>query len=119
MTLLLIAVVFSVVPVLTMGERIAVFLLTLLPANEIAISVVNQLVTMLMPPHLLPKMEFRDDGIPEESRTAVVVPTLFGSVRAVREALSHIEVQFLADRDANLYFAILSDFTDADEETKA
>ena len=93
-------------------------LLALFPANEIAISVVNQLVTLLMPPHLLPKMEFRESGIPDECRTAVVVPTLFGSVRAVKEALSHIEVQYLANRDPNLSFAILSDFTDADAETK-
>jgi cyclic beta-1,2-glucan synthetase len=118
MTALLLVVVFKVVPAVTMGERIAVFLLTFLPANEIAISIVNQLVTLLMPPHVLPKMEFRDDGIPDEYRTAVVVPTLFSSVRAVNEALAHIEVQYLANRDPNLFFAILSDFTDADAETK-
>ena len=118
MTALLLLVVFKVVPAVTMGERIAVFLLTFLPANEIAISIVNQLVTLLMPPHVLPKMEFRDDGIPDEYRTAVVVPTLFSNVRAVNEALAHIEVQYLANRDPNLFFAILSDFTDADTETK-
>ena len=117
-TVLLLLLVFRVVPADTLGERIAVLLLTLLPANEIAISIVNQLVTMLMPPHVLPKMEFRDDGIPDEFRTAVVVPTLFSSVRAVNEAVSHIEVQYLANRDPNLFFAILSDFTDADAETK-
>ena len=103
---------------LSFGWSIAVSLLALIPANEVAINVVNQLVTLLMPPHLLPKLEFRETGIPDESKTAVVVPTLFGSVRAVNEALSHIEVQYLANRDPNLQFAILSDFTDADAETK-
>jgi cyclic beta-1,2-glucan synthetase len=118
MTMLLLAAVFAVVPDVTLGQRIAVFLLVLVPVNEIGINIVNQLVTMLMPPHVLPKMEFREDGIPPEFRSAVVVPTLFSSVRAVNEALSHIEVQYLANRDPNLFFAILSDFTDADEETK-
>ena len=117
-TALLLALVFKVVPAVTMGERIAVFLMSLIVMNEIAISVVNQLVTMLMPPHVLPKLEFRENGISPEFRTAVVVPTLFGSVSAVGEALSHIEVQYLANRDPNLFFAILSDFTDADTETK-
>ncbi|MEO5590227.1 MAG: glucoamylase family protein [Gemmatimonadaceae bacterium] len=116
-TTLLILALQWVVPEATLAQRIAVFLLALIPANEIAIGIVNQLVTMLVPPHLLPKMEFRDTGIPDEFRTAVVVPTLFGNVKAVREALSHIEVQFLANRDPNLSFAILSDFTDAATET--
>lgn len=103
----------------TVGQLIAVLFFALIPLNEIAISVVNQLVTLLMPPHILPKLDFREIGIPADCRTAVVVPTLFGSVKAVGEALEHIEVQYLANRDKNLIFAILSDFTDASTETTA
>nr|MDQ3080825.1 DUF3131 domain-containing protein [Gemmatimonadota bacterium] len=117
-TLMLMALVFSVTDPPTMAWKIAVFLLALIPANEIGIGIVNQLVTMLIPPHILPKLEFRDDGIPDDYRTAVVVPTLFGSVKAVTEALEHIEVQYLANRDPNLFFAILSDFTDAPTQTR-
>ena len=43
----------------------------------------------------------------------MVIPTLFGSVEAVHEALENLEVQFLANREAHLHFAVLSDFTDA------
>ncbi len=118
-TILLLMALLSVVPEASMAERVAVLLLAFFPANEIAIGIVNQLVTLLVSPHLLPKMEFRESGIPDEFRTAVVVPTLFGSARAVKEAMSHIEVQYLANRDPNLSFAILSDFTDAATETKA
>ncbi len=117
-TTLLMLVLFSVVPEASLAERVAIFLLAILPVNEIGIGIVNQLATLLLPPHILPKMEFREDGIPDEFRTAVVVPTLFSSVRAVNEALTHIEVQYLANRDANLFFAILSDYTDADVESK-
>ncbi|MEJ7758324.1 MAG: glucoamylase family protein [Gemmatimonadaceae bacterium] len=117
-TLMLISLVFSVIEPETIGLRIAVFLLALVPANEIGIGIVNQLVTLLLPPHILPKMEFREDGIPDANRTAVVVPTLFGSVKAVTEALEHIEVQYLANRDPNLFFAILSDLTDSPTETR-
>jgi cyclic beta-1,2-glucan synthetase len=93
-------------------------LLALIPATEIGITVINQMVTWLLPPRTLPKLEFREEGIPDEYRTAVVVPTLFGSVRGVEEALEHIEVQFLANRDEHIHFAILSDFTDSPTEVR-
>ena len=96
--------------------QVVLALIALIPASEIGISVINQLITLLMPPRVLPKLELRDDGIPEEYMTAVVVPTLLGSVHAAEEALEHLEVQYLANRDPNLQFAILSDFTDSPSE---
>jgi len=92
---------------------VAVLLFGLIPANDIAISVVNQLVTAFLPPRVLPKLDLHEHGVPEEYRTVVVIPTLFGSIDAVREAIENLEVQFLANRDAHLHFAILSDFTDS------
>ncbi|HVF40337.1 MAG TPA: glucoamylase family protein [Gemmatimonadaceae bacterium] len=117
-TTLLIAAVLGLAGEAAIGEQIAIVLLALIPMNEIGIGVVNQLVTLLVPPHTLPKLEFRETGIPAEYTTAVVVPTLFGSVKGVEEALEHIEVQYLANRDPNLFFAILSDFTDASTESR-
>jgi cyclic beta-1,2-glucan synthetase len=96
--------------------QVVLSLVALIPASEIGISVINQLITMLMPPRVLPKLELREDGIPEQYMTAVVVPTLLGSVHAAEEALEHLEVQYLANRDPNLQFAILSDFTDSPSE---
>ena len=97
---------------------LAVLLFAILPAADIAVSVVNQLVTAFLPPRTLPQLDFSVQGIPEEYRTAVVIPVLFGSVEAVQEALETLEVQFLANREAHLHFAILSDFTDASSETE-
>ncbi len=96
----------------------AVLLLALIPANDIAIGVVNQLVTAFLPPRTLAKLDLGRHGVPAEYRTAVVIPTLFGSVEAVHEALDNLEVQFLANREAHLHFAVLSDFTDAPTETR-
>lgn len=98
------------------GILLFVFLLALIPMNEIGISTVNQLLTQFLPPRILPKLELRETGIPTEFKTAVVVPTLFGNTSAVEEAVEHLEIQYLANRDDNLFFAILSDFTDAKEE---
>jgi cyclic beta-1,2-glucan synthetase len=93
-------------------------LLGLIPANDIAVNVVNQLVTAFLTPRTLPKLDLHEHGVPPEFRTAVVIPTLFGSVSAVREALEHLEIQFLANREAHLHFAVLSDFTDSPTETR-
>ena len=98
---------------------LAVALLGLLPATDIAVSLVNQLVTILLPPRLLPKLDFREQGVPEQYRTAVVIPTLFDSVAEVEEALANLEVQYLANREAHLHFALLSDFKDSESETRA
>ena len=95
-----------------------VLLLGLIPAADIAVSVVNQLVTAFLPPRPLPKLDLHEHGVPPEFRTAVVIPTLLGSVEAVHEALGNLEVQFLANREAHLHFAVLSDFTDAPAETR-
>jgi cellobiose phosphorylase len=100
------------------GAWIAVVLLGLILANDIAVNVVNQLVTAFLPPHPLPKLDLHEYGVPPELRTAVVIPTLFGSVEAVREALENLEVQFLANREAHLHFAVLSDFDDSPTETR-
>ena len=95
-----------------------VILVALLPANDIAVTTVNQLVTAFLPPRILPRLDLAD-GVPADLQTAVVVPTLFGSVEAVEESLEHLEVQYLANREAHVRLAILSDFTDAPAETQS
>ena len=95
-----------------------VLLLGFLPAFDIAVSVVNQLVTAFLRPRPLPKLDLHEHGVPPEYRTAVVIPTLFPSVEAVEEALENLEVQFLANREAHLHFAVLGDFTDSATEAR-
>jgi len=95
-----------------------VVLVALALAGDIAVGVVNQLVAAFLPPRLLPRLDlYEQGGIPPALRTAVVVPTLFDGPAAVHEALEHLEVQYLANRQPNLHFALLGDFTDAAAET--
>ncbi len=61
-------------------------------------------------------MDF-SEGIPPESRTLVVVPTMLTSPRGIEELIESLEVRFLANRDDNLHFGLLTDFRDAAEET--
>ena len=55
-------------------------------------------------------------GIPDEAKTMVVVPTLITGFENINDLLEGLEVRFLANRDANLYFALLTDFKDAASE---
>ncbi|MHB1413789.1 MAG: GH36-type glycosyl hydrolase domain-containing protein [Chloroflexota bacterium] len=89
-------------------------LLALVPASEIAMQVMNFVVATALHPQPLPKLAF-DDGVPDEWRTLVVVPTLLVSLDSIRENLAHLEIHYLADRDANLRFALLADLVDAHE----
>jgi len=93
----------------------ALALLSLVPASDLALSVLNWDVTHLFSPRLLPSMESRQ-GVPEDARTMVVVPTLFTNEATVKELLERLEVHYLANQDAHLYFALLGDFADAGAE---
>ena len=87
----------------------------LLPAADVAVAVVHQIVNALIPAARLPRLDY-EDGVPAPARTVVVVPLLLGSLDAVRRALDHLEVQFLANRDRQIRFALLSDWADAPTE---
>ena len=101
-----------------LGWFLAAALLALLPAADAAIAVVHQLVMLIVPPARLARMDY-ERSVPTGDRTTVVVPLLLGSVEAVGHALEHIEVQYLANRDPEIRFALLSDFTDSPTETAA
>ena len=109
--------VFALAPPLTGPALWLLLAVTFLPALDIAINAFNHLVTLVVPPRQLPRLDLHADGIPPAYRTVVVVPTLFADVDDVRDALEHLEVQFLANREPNLHFAVLSDFTDAPPAT--
>jgi cellobiose phosphorylase len=98
------------VPGMTLG---LLGLLLLLPASDVAVLAVNYFVTSLLPPQVLPKMSFRKEGIPDDCRTLVVVPTLLTTANAIQSELNRLEIRYLGNTDANLRFALLTDFADA------
>jgi hypothetical protein len=91
-------------------------LLSLTGASHLAVALVNWLVTLLVTPRRLPKMDF-SEGIPAASRTLVVVPTMLSCASGLDALVEALEVRFLANRDQHLHFALLTDFPDAQTET--
>ncbi len=84
-------------------------------ASEVALSTVSAAVVALLPPRLLSRFAF-EDGIPEAHRTMVVVPVLLASDAGIDALIEHLQILAFANPDANLHFAIVSDFCDAPVE---
>ncbi|MCX6545835.1 MAG: cyclic beta 1-2 glucan synthetase [Acidobacteria bacterium] len=91
-------------------------LFLLLCTGQVAVAVVNALVPRLATPRALPKMDL-SEGIPPDSRTLVVVPTMITSAQNVEHMIEALEVRFLGNRDGQLAFGLLTDLADAAEET--
>jgi cyclic beta-1,2-glucan synthetase len=89
--------------------------LTAIGSSQLALALVNLMATQLTRPHPLPRMEFKD-GIPPDAHSIVVVPTLLFSRDNVTELCEALEVRYLANRDPNLRFCLLTDFADGDRE---
>jgi cyclic beta-1,2-glucan synthetase len=99
----------------SLGVLVLLGILGLAPASEIAVSLVNRLVTFLVSPRLHTKLEL-SQGVPAEFRTVVVVPTFLTSQADIEEQVERLEVHYLANSEGHLHFALLSDWTDASHE---
>ncbi len=84
--------------------------------SHLTVALVNWLVTLLATPWPLPRMDL-SGGIPPEARTLVVTPTMLTSAQNIEDLIEALEVRFLANRDDQLHFGLLTDFRDAREET--
>lgn len=89
----------------------------LMSASHLAVAIVNRFASLVARPHALPRMDF-SSGIPSTSRTLVVVPTMLTSTQGIDALAEGLEVRFLANRDAHLHFALLTDFLDAPAQTQ-
>ena len=91
-------------------------MLAVIGTSQLAVTIVNWIATMLVTPRALPRMNF-SRGIPPKSRALVVVPTLLSSTGNIDDLVEALEVRYLANRDDNLRFGLLTDFADASAET--
>jgi cyclic beta-1,2-glucan synthetase len=90
----------------------------LLPVSDLAIGLVNYLLTLILPPRTLPRLEFKE-GIPAECATFVVVPSMLVRRQSAVALAEKLELHYLANPDPQLRFALLTDFADAPAEHQA
>ncbi len=84
--------------------------------SQLAVALLNWVSTKFIKPSVLPRMDFVK-GIPADHRTIVAVPTMLTSEQDVDDLLEALEVRYLANRDENLSFSLLTDYRDAASET--
>jgi len=110
---LIAAVLFPILPAIS---SIAAFVFTLFvllfPAMQVAIDLVNNAVTSLFSPVSLPKLDF-SKGIPASCATLVAVPSLLLNEKQVHDLVHELEVRYVANRDPNLHFALVTDLADS------
>lgn len=102
----------------TQNELVLILIgfLALIGASQMVISLVNFISTLLVKPLLLPRMDFSSQ-IPDDCKTLVIVPSMLSNIDDIEELVDALEVRFLANRNENLHFGLLTDFTDAQQET--
>jgi cyclic beta-1,2-glucan synthetase len=89
----------------------------LVPASDIALLLVNRLVTDHVPPRHLPRLRL-PDGLDETMRTFVVMPTMLVSSDSIAENVRMLETHYLSNgvNAGDIHFALLTDWMDAPAE---
>ena len=102
-------------PGLATWELVVLGILAAVPASDLAIALINRLVTDLVGPRVLPRLDLRD-GVTQPLRTLVVVPALLATRHVIEQLVERLEVHYLANSEGELHFALLSDWLDAENE---
>ena len=89
--------------------------ISFVPASSAAVNLINSILTTVLPPRILPKMDFRKK-IPQHYRTMVVIPALLTSREETQFLINQLELHYLANKQSNVGFALLSDFSDSPKE---
>lgn len=100
---------------LSHGNIVLLSILLLIPASEIGVSLTNYVFMKLYKPTFLPRLEFAE-GIPDQSKTMVIIPALLSSKKIAIELIEKMEVYYLANKDKNLFFGLIGDFKDSENE---
>ena len=101
--------------ILAATKSAAAALMSVLPAIEIANELSNFVFSRIIKPKRLPRLKF-ENIIPEEGKTMIVYPVLLSSAESVRDVCDKLEVCRNANREKNIYFALLGDLKDTDAE---
>ena len=89
--------------------------LTIVPASELTIQLLQRLIAWLIAPRRLPRLDLAQ--IPDSARTMVIIPTILDSAAWARISPTTSRCRRSATSIRTSTSAILSDFKDAETET--
>lgn len=87
-------------------------LIILIPISDMSVNIANFILSEILPPRILGKYEL-EKGIPSENKTLVIIPSMLVDRKYIREILEGLEVHYLANVEDNLFFALVTDYTDS------
>ncbi len=97
-------------------SRYVITLLVVMPLLiGICIEITNFIFTRRIMVKKIPSLNYLKE-IPEEARTFVVMPVIVSSKEQGLEYLDRLQKHYLANRQPNLYFALLLDFEDSQDQ---
>ncbi len=91
------------------------FLILLIPVSQLFVQLFNHFLTRVVKPQVLPKLDY-SKGIPDESKTMVVIPTIICNEAKVKEMFDVLETFYIINKTNNLYFTLLGDAKASNEE---
>ena len=91
-------------------------LLMAFPVSEAVAALIHRLIAESTRIQPLARLDFTA-GIPAEHRVLVVIPSMLSSAASNSELVHQLSLHWLASREVNAQFALLTDWTDADTET--
>jgi cellobiose phosphorylase len=94
--------------------RLFIALWVAIGSSQSSVALVNWAATRDVAARPLARFDF-SAGVPPRWRTLVVVPCMLTDEHEVAELVASLEIRYLGNRDANVFFALLADFADAPE----
>ncbi|TAH70627.1 MAG: hypothetical protein EWM47_05275 [Anaerolineaceae bacterium] len=98
--------------VLNIGMQVITLLMAMPLLIGIAIEITNFIFTRGIMVKQIPSLDYQNE-IPDEARTFVAMPVIISSKEQGLEYLDRLQKHYLANRQPNLYFALLLDFGDS------
>jgi cyclic beta-1,2-glucan synthetase len=97
---------------------LAVMAALFLPVSEWVVTIVHGIIVRCLRPITLLRYDF-SEKLPDDARTMVVMPVIWSSIEEVDDVVNRLLVHYLANRQQNIFFGILADFSDATTERQA
>ena len=97
-------------------SRLVIIFLSVMPLlMGISIELTNFIFTRRMKVRKIPSLNYLEE-IPEEAKTFVVMPVIVSSKEQGLGYMERLQKHYLANSQSNLYFALLLDFADSQDE---
>lgn len=97
------------------GRHVIILLAVLPLLTGISIEITNFIFTKRIMAKKIPSLNYQEE-IPEDARTFVVMPVIVSSKEQGLEYMGRLQKHYLANRQMNLYFALLVDLEDSPEQ---